>query len=126
MEKPCVLVVDDSPDLLEMYAFSLALAGFEVRKAADGLKALDSINERKPDVVITDLMMPEMDGLMLIKHIRETVALTGLPILVLSAGSEAYLDEAQLVGATKVIPKPVDPLCLGAEVRHLLPEERTQ
>ncbi len=124
MEKPCVLVVEDSPDILEMYALSLDMEGFEVRKAVNGLKALDSINERKPDVVITDLMMPEMDGLMLIKRLRENAALTDLPILVLSAGSEAYLDKAQLAGATKVIPKPVDPLCLGTEVWQLLLEER--
>ena len=122
MEKPNVLVVDDSPELLEMFAFSLALAGFEVRQAADGLKALDSINERKPDVVITDLMMPEMDGLTLIKQLRTTAALADLPILVLSAGSEVYLDEAQLAGATKVIPKPIDPAVLWDEVWQLLPE----
>jgi CheY-like chemotaxis protein len=125
MEKPCVLVVEDSPDLLELYALSLALVGLEVRQAANGLKALASINERKPDVVITDLMMPEMDGLTLIERVREDAALADLPILVLSAGSESYLDKAQLAGATKVIPKPVDPTLLWAEVRQLIAEHST-
>jgi CheY-like chemotaxis protein len=126
MEKPCVLVVEDSPDLLELYALSLELAGFDVRQAANGVKALVSISEQKPEVIVTDLMMPEMDGLMLIKRLREDAALTNLPILVLSAGSESYLDKAQLAGATKVIPKPVDPTLLWAEVWQLIADRATQ
>ncbi len=126
MEKPCVLIVEDSPDILEMYALSLVMAGLEVRKAMNGLQALDSINEQKPDVVITDLMMPGMDGLTLIKRLRENAALADLPILVLSAGSQVYLDKAQIAGATKVIQKPVDPTLLWSEVRQLLAEQPAQ
>lgn len=105
-----VLTVDDSRTIREMVAFTLKSAGFNVMEAEDGVMALDVVQQRTPDVIITDLNMPNMDGLTLIRNLRGMPQFATTPILMLT--TEAGDDKKTVgrsVGATGWIVKPFDP-----------------
>ena len=123
MKTPSVLVVEDNPDMCKLHKLTLESAGFQVVIAKDGAEALTLAQQSKPDVILTDIMMPNMDGIELIEIIREIRTLADTPIFVLSAGSEQLLDKASLAGATKVIEKPLNPTQLWAELWALLPDK---
>lgn len=108
MERKSVLIADDSPDTLEMWRWVLEIEGFNVQTAEDGSLALEILKQDKPDVLITDLMMPQLSGFELIRHIRSTPHWRQLPIIAVSACPEYYLTEAQNAGANRVIRKPVE------------------
>lgn len=108
--KKIVLTIDDSRTIREMVSFTLRGIGFEVLEAEDGLKAIDMLNNNKPDIIITDLNMPNMNGLDLIKYIRFNMGIKSTPILMLTT---EYTDEkknaGREAGATGWIVKPFDP-----------------
>ena len=108
--KKFVLTVDDSRTIREMVGFTLKNAGFEVLEAEDGVQALELLKTNQPDVIITDLNMPNMDGLTLIKHIRELAKFKSTPILMLTT---EYTDEKKAAGreagATGWLVKPFNP-----------------
>jgi CheY-like chemotaxis protein len=123
MRKPSVLIVEDDSAMRRLYALTLALDGFDVRAATNGLEALDSLVERRPDVVLTDIQMPVMDGIELLGCIRKSIGLANLPVLVLSACDKTFLQKAGVAGATKIIEKPIDPADLYNELWRLLPSQ---
>lgn len=123
MKTPRVLVVEDNSDMCELHKLTLENAGFEVVIAKDGNEALTLVQQSKPDVILTDLMMPNMDGIEFIEIVRKINALADIPIFVLSAGAENLLNRASLAGATKVIEKPLNPTQLWAELWGLLPDK---
>ena len=114
-----VLVVDDALTVRELQRSILARAGYDVRVASDGQEALARLAERRPDLVVTDVDMPVLDGLGLTRAIRSTPALASLPVLMvtsraadadrregLEAGADAYLvkqdfDETRLLDAVR-------------------------
>ena len=108
MNKPRVLVVEDNKDLRRLYSFVLSLSGLEVREAEDGREALKLVKEEKPDAILTDIQMPNMDGIELIKCIKTDTTLADLPIIAISAWSDPTVQSvARLTGATKVLEKPL-------------------
>ncbi|WP_211112234.1 response regulator [Azospirillum soli] len=108
--KKKVLTVDDSRTMRDMVAFTLKGAGYEVVEAGDGQQALSVIAANKVDLVITDLNMPVMDGLTLIRRLRATPAHKTLPILMLTTeADEKKKAEGRSVGATGWIVKPFNP-----------------
>jgi CheY-like chemotaxis protein len=82
-----ILLVDDEPDLLGVLAILLDLEGFAVVTATDGVKALQALEAHAVDLVITDLMMPNMDGLTLCRRLRANEATRGVPVILNSAGA---------------------------------------
>lgn len=112
MSKPGVLIAEDNDELRELFSFALAGMGFEVRVAVDGHDALNALSQSRPDVLITDVMMPHLNGVDLIRAVRSHRELADLPIVVLSAYPD-YLSKAFVAGANVVIRKPVelDELC---------------
>ncbi len=117
-----VLTVDDSQTIREMVSFTLKGAGFEVVEAEDGRKALDLLGSTKVDVIITDLNMPNMDGITLIKELRANPAHKFVPILMLTTESqEAKKSEGRGAGATGWIVKPFDPEKLVQVVNKVCP-----
>ncbi|WP_257458528.1 response regulator [Archangium lipolyticum] len=100
-----VLIVDDEPDIANVLAELLGEEGFDVRVVHDGRQALAAMAEKKPDLLITDLMMPRMDGHTLIREVRGSEALRDLPILVMSAGT---LDRSLVTPKTRFLPKPFE------------------
>ncbi|MDQ2106205.1 response regulator [Azospirillum isscasi] len=108
--KKKVLTVDDSRTMRDMVSFTLKGAGYDVVEAADGQQALGVIGANKVDLVITDLNMPVMDGLTLIRRLRATPAHRTLPILMLTTeADEKKKAEGRAVGATGWIVKPFNP-----------------
>lgn len=113
-----ILVVDDEPQLTRVLRTGLSARGYEVRTAPDGKAALETFKEWQPDLVITDLAMPGMDGLALSRELR---AVSQVPILVLSAkGEERTKIEALDLGADDFITKPFGIDELFARVRAAL------
>ncbi|PYQ54052.1 MAG: hybrid sensor histidine kinase/response regulator [Acidobacteria bacterium] len=93
-----VLVVEDHDDTREMMARTLASDGWTVRQAGNGRIALDSVREVVPDLILLDLMMPEMDGFEFIAHLRETEAWRRIPVVVLTAKDMTPDDQLRLQG----------------------------
>jgi CheY-like chemotaxis protein len=122
MPKVSVLIAEDSADLRDLCCFVLSQAGFEVREAADGEAAFQSLKQERPDVLVTDIMMPRMTGVDLVKRIRSEAGLESLPVIVMSAYAD-YLAKAYLCGATRVLRKPFNPDSLLDAVSEALPEE---
>jgi CheY-like chemotaxis protein len=83
-----ILIVDDEPDLRFMMRLILEGAGYSVTEARNGLVGLHSVKLKPPDLVITDVMMPAMDGLEFIEHLRSNKETATIPILAVSANSE--------------------------------------
>lgn len=118
-----ILVVDDSPTMRQMVAFTLSNAGFQVVEAGNGKEAVSKLsNGTKPDLVVTDLNMPEMDGITLIAEIRKMPALKFTPILMLTTESADDKKTAgQAAGATGWIVKPFNPEQMLNVVQKVLP-----
>jgi two-component system KDP operon response regulator KdpE len=117
-EKGRILVVDDEHQLTRVLLTGLKSRGYEVRAAADGTAGLETFTSWQPDLVITDLAMPNMDGLELCRRLR---ALSQVPIIVLSAkGEEKTKVEALDLGADDYVTKPFGIDELLARVRALL------
>ncbi len=103
-----ILVIDDDRNVREAVASYLSRLGHEVREAQDGRRGLKAIAEGDIDLVISDINMPEMDGIEVINALRE--AATGAPLIAMSGGGlypkELLLDSAQMLGAVSTLPKP--------------------
>lgn len=90
-----ILIVDDEVDLTTTYSLLFELHGFETLTAANGREALDLIGNRRPDLVLSDLMMPVMDGVELSRKLRHGEATARIPIILMSAAPERHrLSEA--------------------------------
>lgn len=119
--KQSVLVVDDEPQARSMLRLILVRAGFEVIEAKDGYEALDEVERRLPDLMLLDIMMPGIDGFTVCKKLRAKERTADLPIIVLSAKTDAESIKRGLeVGATKYLTKPVSPDELTRRVREVL------
>lgn len=113
-----ILLVEDTPCLRYTYSRLLKLHGFEVFEATDGREALEHVNEFQPDLVLTDLMMPGMGGLELIRRLRGDLRTAKLPILAMTGDSGALTDSRALqAGAADVLTKPVDLSLLLERIR---------
>ena len=119
--KERVLVVDDDPDIVQFVRMNLELEGYDVETAANGLLALESIKERVPDLVLLDVMMPEMDGLSVLSRMRRSPATASTPVIILTARALADDRVRGLdLGADDYITKPFDLEELIARVRTVL------
>lgn len=115
---PKILLVDDEPVILESLSYSLGREGFEVQVASDGAQALDLFNSSKPDLVILDIRLPEIDGLEVCRRLR---AISPVPILMLTAlGNELDRVVGLEIGADDYLPKPFSFRELLARIRSIL------
>lgn len=120
MEKK-VLIVDDSESIREAVSFTLENAAYTVERAVDGLDAMEKLKTSAFQLIITDLHMPNMDGISLIKEIRSREEYKFLPILFLTTESQAAKkEEAKTAGATGWVVKPFVPEKLVAVVQKLI------
>jgi two-component system chemotaxis response regulator CheY len=116
------LVVDDAASIRQMVAYTLSQAGFEVLEAANGKEALERLEGKRADLVITDLHMPVMDGITLIRELRARQATRFTPVLLLTTESQAQKkQEGKAAGATGWIVKPFHPEKLIEVVGRVLP-----
>lgn len=116
-----ILSVDDSPSIRQMVKLTLAAAGYNILEACDGRDALTKVASAEIHLVVTDLNMPNMDGLSLIRELRGRAAYKGVPIVFLTTESdEAKKAEAKQSGATAWITKPFKQEQLLAVVKKVL------
>lgn len=120
-----VLVVDDNPDNRELLARQLARQGHEVLTAANGRQALELLRARSCDLVLLDLMMPELDGFQTLEEIKHDRALRDIPVIMISAVDEMEsVVRCITLGAADYLPKPFNPVLLRARVGACLAQKR--
>lgn len=117
-----ILVVDDDPNMRELLRLHLSSAGYDVRTASDGIEAGYSVLQNPPDLIITDINMPHMDGLAFIDALKSDKGLPPMPIIYLS--SHARNERSHQPGVVDYIVKPVRAERLLASVAKHLPGGR--
>lgn len=125
-EKEKILLVDDEPDIVEFIAFNLEKEGFLVERAENGLEAIKKAKKFIPDIIILDIMMPEMDGMETCEKIRSMKELNDPIIAFLTARGEDYSQIAGFeAGADDYISKPVKPKVLVSRIKALLKRKKS-
>jgi two-component system chemotaxis response regulator CheY len=115
-----ILTVADSRTMREMLKLALSQAGYRVIQAEDGVHGLEVLKGESPQVIVTDINMPRLDGFGFIEQVRSDEAYRGIPILVLTTESDAEKkDRARRAGATGWIVKPFDPAKLIDAIRRV-------
>jgi DNA-binding response OmpR family regulator len=116
-----VLVADDEQDILTLVTTIIERSGHEVVSVRDGAAALAAIRERRPDLVVLDISMPEIDGLEVLRRVRAEAETSDLPVLLLSArAQEADVRHGFETGASGYVKKPFSPSELAQRVDGLL------
>ncbi|MCK0107941.1 response regulator transcription factor [Flavobacteriaceae bacterium S0825] len=116
-----ILLVDDEPDILEIVGYNLSSEGYKVIKAENGIEAVKKAKKEKPQLIILDVMMPEMDGIEACEQIRAIPNLKDVIITFLTARGEDYSQVAGFdAGADDYITKPIKPKVLVSKVKALL------
>lgn len=119
--KPTILVADDEPSIVLSLQVLLTKAGFDVRIARNGEEAIESVRDKKPDLVLLDAMMPKRDGFDVCQSLRAEPAYNDLPIVMLTAKSrDVERQKGMALGATDYVTKPFSTRDLVAKVRSLL------
>lgn len=117
-----VLIVDDEADIRRIGELSLqSVGGWDVLLAENGAEGMETARAQKPDLILMDMMMPEMDGLTVLRKIRKDPELEAMPVIFMTA--KVQRDEvARYVeaGALGVVHKPFDPMTLPDEIRRIL------
>jgi CheY-like chemotaxis protein len=125
-EVPLILLVEDHQDTRQMYAEFLGI-GYQVMTANDGEQALRAIRSHLPDLLITDLSLPRLDGFELMREVRRDPAIGRIPIICLSGhGGEAYEEQAREVGSDRLLLKPCMPDKLAEVAAELLRDAAKQ
>ncbi|HEY2148220.1 MAG TPA: response regulator [Pirellulales bacterium] len=121
-----VLLCDDEIAILKAAEFKLQSAGLEVRTAHNGEEAWREIERSQPDLVVTDLQMPQLDGFSLCRRIRENAATAHLPVIMLTAkGYELSAESTEKYGIARLMVKPFSPRELLRTVEQLLAERES-
>lgn len=116
-----LLLAEDEPDVQLIARLSLKKAGFRVTTVNNGLEALAQVQVERPDVILLDWMMPDMDGFETCRRLKADEATRGIPVIFLTAKvQEAEVARALALGAAGCIGKPFDALTLGTQVRTIL------
>ncbi|MEW5986307.1 MAG: response regulator [Chloroflexota bacterium] len=116
-----VLIVDDEPMARTLLRLMLVRAGYEVLEAENGMDALTIVRRSPPDLILLDVMMPEMDGFAVCEAIRQDGRTADLPVVMLSAKTDVEtISKGLQVGATKYLTKPITPESLTRHVREIL------
>ncbi len=116
-----VLIVEDDPVILRLLEVNFELEGMEVLLAEDGAIGLELAKERRPDLVVTDIMMPKLSGIELVESLKADPMTAGIPIILLSAKAQtADLKAGMDAGADDYVTKPFEPLDLLDRANSLL------
>lgn len=118
-----ILVVDDSASVRQVVGIALRGAGYQVTEACDGQDALNKLTGQKVHLIISDVNMPNMDGITFLKHVKQLPTYKFTPVIMLTTESqEAKKKEGQMAGAKAWVVKPFQPLqLLGAVEKLVLP-----
>ncbi|MBL9126850.1 MAG: response regulator [Verrucomicrobiales bacterium] len=118
-----ILIVDDEPHVLRVTELSLRRGGYDIVIGRNGREALDLARLRQPELIVMDVLMPEMDGLAALRELKNDPATAGIPVILLSARGHIILpEEAGSCGAALFLTKPFSPTQLLSEARRLILE----
>jgi excisionase family DNA binding protein len=117
---PLVLIVDDDDRLREFVRVNLEMEGYRVREAASAREGLDALEEQSPDLVLLDVMMPEMDGWEMLRQLHERHGVGAIPVIVFSGKVEEEAEDATSRGAQAFIGKPFSPQTLIERTKAML------
>jgi len=121
MPAPTVLLVEDDPVILRLLEVNFELEGFNVVLAHDGAEGIEVARSARPDVVVSDIMMPNVSGIELVQALRADAATASIPVVLLSAKAQtADLKAGMDAGADDYVTKPFEPLDLVDRVNALL------
>lgn len=121
MSKQTILVVDDEQDLLDLIEYNLRQEGYDVLKAENGRDGIQMAKEHMPDLVLLDIMMPQMDGIEVCDRMREDSTLSHIPIIFLTARSDEKTEiEGLNKGADDFITKPISTTKLVSRIKAVL------
>jgi CheY-like chemotaxis protein len=120
-----ILVVDDSSDTREMMTKLLELESFNVITAEDGRHGFDTAKAERPDIIITDINMPNLNGIEMIRLLRGEVEFISVPIMAITAYGQNVAQEAVAAGANEATTKPIDFEKLMRGIRQLLDSSRS-
>jgi CheY-like chemotaxis protein len=117
-----VLVIDDEADIREVISLSLeTMAGWEVIQSASSAEGIETASREQPDVILLDLMMPDVDGKTTLSRLRQSEKTSKIPVLLLTAKVQAFdLEELKGMGLTGVLSKPFDPMTLSDDIADKL------
>lgn len=108
MQRLNVLLVEDNEGMRALFGFMLAKAGHQVRAAKNGLEGLAEIHVERPDIVVTDIAMPVLDGLDLVRAVKSDDNLRDLPLVVITSYGQRFCDIAKSLGANAAIERPTE------------------
>lgn len=107
--KPLILIAEDSLDGREMMSTLLRLKGYDVLVAEDGVQAIDMALKNSPDLIFIDLELPRLDGISVIRNVRRSAKLSGVPIIIVSGHDPSRYEAAALAaGCTEYLLKPIN------------------
>ena len=116
-----VLIADDDEDILALVRATIERSGHEVMAVADGAAALSGMAERRPDLAVLDIAMPELDGLEVLRRLRADDEMRDLPVILLTAQAQAAdVERGFATGASAYVRKPFSPRDLATRVDDLL------
>lgn len=119
-----IFIVDDDPDMIEVMTLALGARGHRVRSSVAGTDAIPKIAAQRPDCVLTDLMMAELDGLHLCAELRKRADLSAMAVIVVSARDNPYWQgRASEFGADGYIVKPIDPRTFAETVEGMIADK---
>jgi DNA-binding response OmpR family regulator len=122
LQSPRVLVVEDDPETRHFYAGVLAADGFHADEAHNGFQAFAKAIETRPDLVLTDIAVPGLDGIELCRRLRADPRTSSVRVLAVTGYDDRhYPDRALEAGADHVLLKPLDPAVLVSEARRIVP-----
>jgi CheY-like chemotaxis protein len=113
-----ILIVEDNPDSRDFLATLLKIEGYTIFTAADGIEGIEQAIKNHPDLIISDIMMPNLDGIEMVKALRHIRECQAIPILMVSAFNSGNLSVAMRVGATQGFTKPLDCNLLNEAIKH--------
>jgi DNA-binding response OmpR family regulator len=120
-----IVVADDDADIRDLVGFKLEQSGHEVELVADGAAAVSACRERRPDLVLLDVMMPGMSGLDACRALRDDTALATVPVILLTArAQESDIEQGFRAGADDYVVKPFSPRELASRVTAVLARRR--
>lgn len=117
----CILVVDDEPQIGKIFGLKLKLAGFKVETTTSGAEAIERVRNKKFDVMLLDVLMPEVTGMDVLYAVR---SFSKIPIILFTARADIF-DFAKRIGANDFVSKPLDPELVVAKIKNVLNSQQS-
>jgi len=119
-----ILFVEDEPDMIAVMEPRLAQAGFKMISASNGIEGLRSAIDEKPDLILLDILMPQMDGYETCERLKKDPQTKDIPVIIVTAvGSKSLEDNCKFIGADDFIRKPYNPEELIGKIKNLLKDK---